>query len=97
MTFSNGKVGELVVTFDRPLTAGPSAAANWEVTDFAGSTFGGSAPGVIAGSTVTVPMVAMILKVGPIGTSDYLATPPDVLGLTGVPAAAYQDFPTTFV
>lgn len=96
-TFTNGGTGDLTVQFDQPLQPGPTAAANWVYHHPDAGLFVGPAAGVVAGDTVTIARTLMVPGPDPPTRCDYLAGPADVLGLTGIPAAAFSDFPTPFV
>jgi len=90
----------VVVTFDRALTPGFSAAGNWTAVGnppvgFRDVTF--AVPLVVAGNTVTAAInVGLIPVPGPARIS-YAAAPPDILGIAGAPAAAFVDFPMATV
>ena len=94
-TFSNGTVGTLVVTFDIPLLPGLSDIGNWIYHHPMQGGFAGTAAGVVAGNTLTIPMSRVLPIPDPPSRSDYLATPPDIFNLDGIPAAAFVNFPTT--
>lgn len=53
-----------------------------------------SAPGVIAGHTVTATMDAGFAQLGP-DVADYFATPPDIVSARGGVALAFLNFPLT--
>lgn len=91
----------LQVTFDRPLVPGLSAAGNWQYRQ-AGlppTNWWNTAPAVIAGNTVTTPLVLGGAAPPAIGTCKYNAAPADVLSLRPphLPAAAFTDFPTPII
>jgi hypothetical protein len=85
--------GLLTVTFDRPLRPGLSATTNWRA-HYLSYRYTPIAPLVVAGTTVsglTTPTLG-----GPPGpTVTYLATPPDVTDLAGLPAAPFTGYPLT--
>lgn len=80
------------VTFDKALQSGALNAANWDFIatdiDFTGLT------AVAAGSVVSGTSAAGLGDIGP-DAANYAAAPADVLSLTGLPAAAFVDFPLT--
>ena len=83
----------LVVTYDQALQPGSTDPTNW-IALHAGNAWQGSAPGVIAGSTVTVPMGAVAPVIGE--NCSYLKMVPDVVGLVGgLPAASFAGLPIT--
>lgn len=82
---------ELTLTYDRPLQAGPLGLNNIEVR-VANNRRQNTAPGVIAGTTVTVIMDNLMLDLGP-DIVDYFATPPQIATPTGGLAAAFLNFP----
>ena len=83
----------LAITWDQLLQPGSSDQSNW-IALHGGSAWQGSAPGVIAGSTTTVPMAAVAPVVGE--NCSYLAMVPDVIGLAGgLPAASFVGLPIT--
>jgi hypothetical protein len=89
----------LTVTFDQPLQPGATGIGNWLATWGIGPVkfdHTQPAPGVIAGNTVTVNMAFPMLSGGP-PVCSYLAAPPDVLGLTGLPAAPFAGFPMVVI
>ncbi len=82
--------GAWTVTFNQPLQPGPLAAGNWS---FIASAFTRVAVAPIAaGSAVTGGSTAVLPSPDP-DAVDYDAVPADVLGLLGLPAAAFTDFP----
>lgn len=78
------------VTFDRQLEPGGLALGNWtfRATGFAFVTD----TAVAAGSVVSGTSTQDAIDPGD-DVANYAATPADVLGLTGLPAAAFTDFP----
>jgi len=86
----------VTVTFDQLLQAGFSNQANWDGVandlplhkDIA---FAG--PLTIFGATVSSVSSVGIMPVPPPGRISYDALPADVIGATGLPAAAFVDFP----
>lgn len=80
------------VTFDKILTAGALAAGSWTFrasdSNFAADT------AVAAGNTVSGASTEGSENAGA-DVVNYAATPADVLSLTGLPAAAFTDFPLT--
>lgn len=88
----------LTLTFDQVLQTGPTAAANWTgCLNFPPRTaVDGSAPGTVAACCVQVPMVRGGICFGA-SRCNYAAAPPDLLGPTGVPVAAFADFPCTVI
>lgn len=81
----------LVVTFDGPLIPGLTAVPNWFVRQ-GGATKVVIAPGVVAGSTVTVQTALGGFNPGP-DVCSYFAAPPDLVGTNGVPIAPFISFP----
>jgi hypothetical protein len=91
--------GDVVVTFDQALQPGPTDKFNWTVK--ADVTTGPKTrtialDGTILGSTVTLATVLGSIAFPPLGVT-YNAGTPDVLGLTGAPAAAFADLPISTI
>ena len=87
--------GTLVVTFDRPLIAGTSAANNWWVENLA-LTWKNPTPAVVAGSTVTATLTSSIG--GPVGPwTRYVGAPQDVRGTDSLLVEPFIQFPTTIL
>lgn len=87
----------LVVTFDKPLQPASTAPGNWRCwANIGGSVFRhiATVAGTVAGSTATVQMVQDIGSSG-LNRVNYAAVPADVIGLNGLPAAAFTGFPLT--
>lgn len=83
----------LVVTFDEALVPGVLNLANWSAR-IGGQryTMGQAAA---AGADVNLFLLLGPPEPGP-NVVDYAAAPPDVVSLaTGIPAAAFTDFPVT--
>lgn len=87
--------GVLTLAFDRLLTVGPLAVANW--TAIAGpNQWVATSIGVEAGSPSAVTGTFVISAASPPGATVTYAPPPfDLLGATGTPAAAFTNFPIT--
>ena len=81
----------LTVTWNKPLTAQPTAAANW-IVRASTKQYNAIIPGASAGLQTTVPMAFQFIDFGPDVVS-YAAAPPDVLSLPGIPAAPFANFP----
>lgn len=87
------------VAFDQLLQPGTSATGNWEgCIQGAPRTLTQNpfTTGTILHNTVTIPMLRGAICFG-VDRVEYFATPPDVLGRTGVPVAPFSGFPVTFV
>ncbi len=80
------------VTFDKILTAGALAIANW--TFRASDSLFSTDTAVAAGNTVSGTSTEGFENAGA-DVVNYAAAPADVLNLTGQPAAAFTDFPLT--
>lgn len=96
-----GRVSQnLAVTFDQLLVPGVTDMFNWTMTVDLGPgprVLIGGAPGAVAASTATIPMVDVVGGAGP-DRCTYAAFPPDIVGLvSGLPAAAFVDFPVTLI
>lgn len=78
------------VTFDKPLQPATLAAANWDFRA-TGSAFTADTA-VAAGDTVSGASTEGAENPGD-DDVNYAAAPPDVLSLTGLPAAAFTAFP----
>jgi len=83
--------GLLDVTFDRPLTAQPTAAMQWTASaNF--NNWGTLVPGAALGRHVTITLTIGPADPGPDSFS-YSALAGDVVSSYGVPAAAIKNFP----
>lgn len=78
------------MTFDKPIQPGPLAGGNWsfKANDFPFA----PADATAAASTVSGSSILGLLDPGP-DVANYAAAPADVLSLTGLPAAAFTNFP----
>jgi hypothetical protein len=79
---------ETIVTFDRPLAPPLLDASNWKL-DRAANEYPPTAAPVVAGSTVTFTASGFGGSGPPGNNVRYAATPPDLVGLTGAPVAAF--------
>lgn len=89
----------ITVTFDGPLTPGALSPFNWigECNPLGPFVILNAAtPPIAAGSAVTWTAFAAGGGTPPCRVS-YNATPPDLLGLSGAPVAAFANFPMTRV
>lgn len=85
----------LDVTFDRLLTAGPSAGVNW-TADAAFFKYGTIFPANALGTHVTATLVKGPNTPDP-DTVTYAAAPPDLLSKFGIPAPPFVDYPLVVV
>jgi len=88
----------LTVDFDQLLQGGATAPGNWtgNVLVPPATDVDNIFPGTIDRRLVTVPMFRGLPKAGP-SRITYKATPADLVGRTGVPVAAFLDFPLTVI
>lgn len=85
----------MVVTFDRPLQPGPTAALNWTATHTFLKWFA-PGPGTIAGATVSITMQSGLVGFG-VPRCSYGAAPPDVISTRGYAADAFANYPLTLI
>lgn len=85
----------LTVAFDQPLQPGTSAAGNWAAWP-ANIRHANTIPIVVSGNTVS-GVLAQQFPDTKSNVVQYFGSPPDVVGLNGLPVAAFADFPLTVV
>lgn len=87
--------GFVTLTFDQPLIPGPSNVNNYFVrrTNVDREPV---PPATIAGSAVSFTSIPDRANVGP-DVISFSAFFPDIIGVTGLPAAAFVDFPLTAI
>lgn len=82
----------LIVTFDQQLQAGTTDKINWSARHN-GFVWESNVDGNIVGDTVTLLMMSAIPLPGE--NCSYFASVGDVMGLSGVPVAAFTEYPIT--